>query len=356
MDEATVALIDRIAEGGLAGTVPPKADVVRLLALDPCSPEASYLEERACEVAHRVSGDTGRIAGAVGIDFAPCSMNCSFCSFGERWGVIGEEVVYTEDEVIAMVRAYVEQGATMVTLRSTEFYDLDVLQEWIADIRAQVPGSYEINMNVGELTPERAQAIWECGATSAYHVLRLREGEDTPFDPEVRIATIRAIAASPLLLGTCVEPIGPEHTDDELADGILFGLECGAYSGGVMARVPVPGTPLEHAGTISEDRLMQILAVERIVAGSQYESIGCHPPVERALYAGANSLTVEAGANPRDVEPGAEPWKGFTVAEAKGLLEKAGFAVLLPNPEPRVCPTPRLRTGERTPKPSGRCC
>ncbi|WP_417067797.1 hypothetical protein, partial [Gordonibacter pamelaeae] len=34
MDEATVALIDRIAEGGLAGTVPPKADVVRLLALD----------------------------------------------------------------------------------------------------------------------------------------------------------------------------------------------------------------------------------------------------------------------------------------------------------------------------------
>ena len=89
MDEATVALIDRIAEGGLAGTVPPKADVVRLLALDPCSPEASYLEERACEVAHRVSGDTGRIAGAVGIDFAPCSMNCSFCSFGERWGVIG---------------------------------------------------------------------------------------------------------------------------------------------------------------------------------------------------------------------------------------------------------------------------
>ena len=45
MDEATVALIDRIAEGGLAGTVPPKADVVRLLALDPCSPEASYLEE-----------------------------------------------------------------------------------------------------------------------------------------------------------------------------------------------------------------------------------------------------------------------------------------------------------------------
>ena len=109
-----------------------------------------------------------------------------------------------------------------------------------------------------------------------------------------------------------------------------------------MARVPVPGTPLEHAGTISEDRLMQILAVERIVAGSQYESIGCHPPVERALYAGANSLTVEAGANPRDVEPGAEPWKGF--------------AVRLPNPEPRVCPTPRLRTGERTPKPSGRCC
>ena len=144
-----------------------------------------------------------------------------------------------------------------------------------------------------------------------------------------------------------------KDVDIDEVDALVVGS---GFAGGVMARVPVPGTPLEHAGTISEDRLMQILAVERIVAGSQYESIGCHPPVERALYAGANSLTVEAGANPRDVEPGAEPWKGFTVAEAKGLLEKAGFAVLLPNPEPRVCPTPRLRTGERTPKPSGRCC
>ena len=77
MDEATVALIDRIAEGGLAGTVPPKADVVRLLALDPCSPEASYLEERACEVAHREPGDGASGSAAilettVGLDGAPC--------------------------------------------------------------------------------------------------------------------------------------------------------------------------------------------------------------------------------------------------------------------------------------------
>lgn len=356
MDTKTQRFIDRVYDDGLKGAMPSKETLLDLLALDPCSEETTHLKRRASDMAHAVAGGKARIAGAVGIDYVPCSMNCSFCSFGEKWGVIEREVAYTEDEVIELVRSYVEQGATTVTLRSTEFYDLDVLQDWIADIREQVPGCYEINMNVGELTPERARAIWECGATSAYHVISLREGIDTPFDVEQRKETVRSITGSPLLWGTCLEPIGPEHTDEELTDQVLFGLEQGAYCGGVMARVPVPGTPFEGTEMIGQDRLLQILAAVRLAAGSRYESMGCHPAIEEALYAGANSITVESGTNPRDIEPDKKPWKGLSVADAKALLEKAGFEVALPTDAPRVCSTPRQKTGDHPSKPVGRCC
>lgn len=90
-------------------------------------------------------------------------MNCKFCSFGTEWGLIEEDVIYSKEEIIELVRAYVEAGVTTITLRSTEFYDLNVLSEWLADIREQVPGSYLINLNVGEMSPAMADAAYQAG-------------------------------------------------------------------------------------------------------------------------------------------------------------------------------------------------
>ena len=335
MDQDVLALIDRATDEALRGAVQPKEAIVRMLELDSESEEVTYLRKCASRVAHEASGGKCSIAGAIGVDLCSCDMNCKFCSFGTAWGLVTEEVKYTKEEIVEMARAYVEAGITTLTLRSTEFYDVRVLSEWLADIREQVPGDYLINLNVGELSPAMAEAAYQAGATSAYHVCRMREGIDTPFDPALREQTIRAISASPLRWGTCVEPIGIEHTNGEIADKILYNMSLHPYSMGVMFRVNVPGTPFEGMEPVSKPRMLQILAVARIAAGSRIRCMGCHPAMPEALYSGANSCTVERGANPRDTECNVDEWRGFTVADAVKLIREAGFEPAVVDPDPR---------------------
>ena len=53
-----------------------------------------------------------------------------------------------------------------------------------------------------------------------YHALRLREGIDSGLNPERRKESIRNFQEAGLRVGTCVEPVGPEHTNEEIAEAI----------------------------------------------------------------------------------------------------------------------------------------
>ena len=66
-----------------------------------------------------------------------------------------------------------------------------------------------------------AVQLKEAGFDGAYHIVRLREGTDTQIPREKRIATLDAITKAGLDLYYCVEPIGPEHTYEELVDEML---------------------------------------------------------------------------------------------------------------------------------------
>lgn len=81
---------------------------------------------------------------------------------------------------------------------------------------------------------------------------------------------------------------------------LLAGLEAGAKVCGVMARVPVPGSPLASYPPVSAERLAQLVAVTRICCGQETPDICVHPPVAQAVAWGANVLVVETGAIPRD--------------------------------------------------------
>lgn len=335
MDNEIKELIDKVFEEGVRGASQPREVIIKLLELDPNSEEVGYMKKRAAEMAHIATNDCASISGAIGVDLCSCDMNCKFCSFGTEWGLVEEDIIYTKEEIVELVRAYVEAGVTTITLRSTEFYDVNVLSEWLADIREQVPGSYLINLNVGEMNPAMAEAAYQAGATSAYHVIRMREGIDTPFDVDLRWQTVDAISNSPLRWLTCVEPLGIEHTNEEIADRILENLEHRPYAMSVMARVNVPGTPFEGMEELSEDRMLQFLATLRLCVGTKVRSCGMHPAVPAALYAGGSNFTVERGANPRDTTFNEDVWRGFTVEEAKALIEEAGFRCRPENPDPR---------------------
>ncbi len=335
MDREIKDLIDRATDESMRLAIQPREVIIKLLELDPNSEEVAYLRKCASKVAHYASKNRCGIAGAIGVDLCSCDMNCKFCSFGTEWGLVKDEVKFSKEEIIEMAREYVEAGVSTLTLRSTEFYDVQTLTDWLTEIREQVPGDYMINLNVGEMTPAMAEAAYQAGATSAYHVIRMREGVDTPFDPELRERTIRAIADSPLRWGTCIEPIGVEHTNEELADKILHDMSLHPYSMGVMFRVNIPGTPFEGMPPVPKERMLQILAVVRIAVGATIRCVSCHPPLPEALYSGGCGFTIERGANPRDTEFNENVWKGFTVEQACEEIRKAGFEPAVINPDPR---------------------
>lgn len=321
------AFLDRFLADREAGKELARQDIPRLLAVDPQSPESELLRARARQKAARATGDRGRVWSAVGIEHRPCAMNCHFCSFGASWGLVREEYDWPDEDIIEAARQSVAGGASWFTLRTNQIYSVDRLCGLAEKIRASVPGDYALVVNTGELTPEEGARLKAAGVDGVYHTWRLGEGSATRFAPETRLATMRSIARVGLRLYHMVEPLGPEHENEEIADRIMAAEACGASLGGAMARFNVPGTPFAESGQVGAKRLSQIIAVCRLCAGPRAVDICTVPPLKECLDAGANVVTVEVGSIPRSESTGQRTaWRGFSIADARELLESAGYA------------------------------
>ncbi len=314
----------------LSGVPLKKKEIVRLLDIEIGSREDRYMQSCARLAAKKITGNSGCIWCAVGMDYEPCSMNCKFCSFGERWGLIDEPGHVSKEDIIEYVRQYVAGGAAYIVLRTTEFYNLDFLLTYVPAIREAVPGDYGIIFNTGELDGITAERVNQAGVYGVYHALRLREGHDTPFEPKVRINTMQSVAESGLTLAALVEPLGYEHTNEEIADIFLNAVCCGAQISGVMARFPVRGTPLGEAEMIDEAKIAHVVAALRLSGGKAVRDICVHPASKKALDAGANLMVVESGAIPRDSKFSKAEWLGMNMEKARDLLTGSGYKISSP--------------------------
>ncbi len=329
MNKELVELIDKCKRECLEDVNQPKEVMLQLMSIDPFSEEAQYARDAACEATHTIRKDRGNISFSVGIDYTRCTMGCKFCTFGNGTAVIpeGEEIVIPDDRIVEKVRQRLQQGCSSTVLRTTESFPHDHLVALTRRIRTEIPGKYGIVINTGELDAQMCEDLYEAGATSACHFLRLREGIDTNFDPETRLATMRAIAESKLEFITGIDPVGPEHTNEEIADLLVLTQSFKPSSICIQARCNVEGTPFENAGLISEERQMLLVAVARLTTGCHINSIGCHPHYAGTLYSGGGGYNIEWGAVPRDAEFSEDDWEGFTYEIAKKSLEDAGFWV-----------------------------
>ncbi|MEG6502896.1 helix-turn-helix transcriptional regulator, partial [Desulfovibrio sp. 1214_IL3152] len=234
VDRQFMAVVERVAAGAMRGVLASREDIIRLLDVSPSSAEAAFLGRRAREMAHAVAGNKGRVWSAIGVDCRPCPMNCGFCAFGEKWGLVSHPYEWPCGQIIDAARKSVEQGASWVTLRTTEFYSLPKLLGLVRALRAEVSGSYAVVVNTGEFGPEQASAMRAAGVGVVYHSLRLGEGSTTCFKVEERLATLAAVRDSDLALAHLVEPVGPEHSNEELAHVLLTALSHRAALCGVM--------------------------------------------------------------------------------------------------------------------------
>lgn len=324
--------MDGVIEGAVLkchqGEPLTKEEMVELLAIPLGSPQDDDLRRAAREMAAEKTGDVAHIWGAFGADYARCTMNCHFCSFGDKWKIIDHDRVYTDDEILSQAKEYAQGGAQFIVLRTTEFYDLDRLEALARKIKEGVPGKYELILNIGEFNITQAETLNNAGVEGIYHALRLREGQDTPFKPQMRRDTLDSICRSPLKLISLVEPLGNEHSNEEIAEAFLTVLEYKAVISGAMARIPVPGTPLGNEPQMDDHRLAQIIAVLRLSGGDVVKDICVHPASAEALASGANVVVVETGAVPRDRQVSDGEWRSFSMEEAREGLIRAGYQVL----------------------------
>ncbi len=318
-------LIKKACNNALSGKILSRDDIIALLDLNPDSAEVEKLGAAAREAAAELTGNHGRVWSAIGVDFAPCPVNCDFCSFGEKWGVTKDAYELTTDEIIDLAAKLLHEGAKWLTLRTTEYYSLQKLAATAKKMRSAIAGNYKIVANTGELDRETADLLTSGGIQIIYHSLRLREEINTGIPVKNRLETLAAVKNSPLELAFLVEPVGTEHTSAEIADVFLTAMRYNASLTGAMARVPVPGTPLGNIPAVSERRLAQIAAVTRLAAGRNAPDICIHPPSQQALEWGANVVVVEVGAIPRDTCNTKQEWQNFDINTAITWFNQAGY-------------------------------
>jgi biotin synthase len=317
------AILDRARAGG----APSRQQCVTLLEQPEASPETSAMIALADAISRRRFGNAGTIGGQIGIEVAPCVGNCGMCVFGADFTPFQHQRLSLE-EILLRARQFVDgDRLERLYLMTMHRFDLDWLLDVVAAVRRELGPGVSLVANIGDFDLAQARLLKSAGFDGVYHVCRLREGIDSRLDPALRRRTMQAAREAGLDLHTCCEPIGPEHSPQEIVDQMFLGIELGCSRHAAMRRVAVPGTPLADRGQISLLRLAQAVSVVCLANLENRDlcDIGVHEPNVLSLCSGANSICAESGANPRDTALETEQNLGLTVQDCCDMLREAGY-------------------------------
>ena len=278
--------------------------------------------------ARETFSNQGLIFAQIGLDSQPCGINCKFCSMAKDcMSESGKEsVVRSLDDIVTEAKELAKTGISDLFLMTTAQFSQEDFLRYGKAVRSVLPESMRLVANIADFDLDFARKLKEAGFTGVYHICRLREGIDTGAKLEDRIRTMDAVRDAGLELYYCVEPIGPEHTAEELAAEMVRTREYPVGVMAVMKRTAVPGTPLAANGEISAAKLSLICAVTVLTARPP-RAMCVHEPDELCLMAGANQLYAELGSNPRDTEKDTRNGRGFSVEDARNMLGKAQWGV-----------------------------
>jgi len=310
------------------GEVLTRNELVHLLSL-PVDGEDTYrVMAEAARVSKEVSGGRAEVHAQFAVNLAPCPCECLFCSFAKVNGVFKSATEVTPEQAVVHARQFEMDGANAIYMMTTATYPFSRFLEMAKEVRSHLKPETILIANVGDQNPKDALRLKDAGFAGVYHALRLREGTDTALSPEKRKQSIRNFQAAGLSVGTCVEPVGPEHTNDELAEMIEFTASFNPVFSGAARRISIPGTQIAERGTISEMRMAQIVAVIRLGMPRSVMGNCTHEPCTLGAIAGANLFWAEVGANPRDTRERTEEGRGETVRSCRTLFQESGWELL----------------------------
>lgn len=303
-------------------------EIVSLLSIHPTSTDAYMLLSASRDLSSRLCDNRAEVHAQLAINLAPCPKNCMFCSFAAKNGIFKGSSKISPEQAVEAVLTFEKIGANAIYLMATASFNLEEFCDYGREVRSSLNPDTTLVANVGDMDIHGAKLLKDAGFDGAYHALRLREGDDSDIRPEDRLASIRALKEAGLIVGTCVEPIGPEHSNGELADIIMFTAAHSPAFSGAARRIAIPGTTLATRGMISELRMAQIVAVTRLAVPHSVRGNCTHEPCGIGAMAGANLFWAEAGANPRDVKENTEDGRGLTVETCRTIFREADWEIL----------------------------
>ena len=303
-------------------------DLITLLSFPPDSPESFQTMARANALSKQVSKGKAEVHAQFAINLGICNCDCLFCSFAKINKVFDTPTELLPEQAVSHSLGFEKDGANAIFIMSTAHYPFERFLEVGQEVKRHLAPETTLVANVGDQSPRNAQKLKDSGFAGVYHALRLREGTDTGLSPEKRKESIRHFKDAGLEVGTCVEPVGPEHTNEELARMIEFTASFDPAYSGSARRIPIPGTAMAQRGAISELRMAQIVAVTRLGMPPTVRGNCTHEPCTLGAIAGANLFWAEVGANPRDVEAETEKGRGESVASCKTIFQESHWDIL----------------------------
>ncbi|MBL6957134.1 MAG: radical SAM protein [Chlorobium phaeobacteroides] len=320
--------VEELLKKRRSGGVLSREELVFLLGLPLDSAETYMIMAEANRLSKEHSDGKAEVHAQFALNLAPCSCDCLFCSFAKINDVFHEATELSVEQAVSYARQFEVDGANAVFMMSTAGYPFERFIEVAGEIRRNLNPETTLVANVGDQTLKNAKRLKDAGFAGVYHALRLREGTDSTLSPEKRKESIRNFQEAGLEVGTCVEPVGPEHTNEELAEMIAFTASFDPSFSGAARRIPIPGTAMAKRGVISELRMAQIVAVTRLGMPDSVMGNCTHEPCTLGAIAGANLFWAEVGANPRDIEEKTEEGRGGTVSDCRSIFRESNWDVL----------------------------
>lgn len=304
-------------------------EALALMALPLHGNETYALMAAANRMSRRQFGTKGENHFHIGVNAAPCSLNCGFCSLAQNAGIFKTPVDFSPEQILAWAEEAQANGADALNLMTTGNYAFNRYLEIGRMLRRAV--QTPLVANTRDINHREGEALREAGFVGAYHAVRLGEGRDTPLDPRKRIETIRVFKDVGLLWMNCIEPVGPEHSHAEIVDLMLLARRYGAIYSGVMRRINFPGSPKTQYGMISELEMAKMVAVSRLVMGDVPRAHCTHEPHSLSLIAGANLFFPEAGSSPRDGQADTAQGRGISIKRCHSLQREMGWEPMGPS-------------------------
>lgn len=316
--------MEKLLEKARSGAELTRDDALELLNIDVLS--ADYYELMGVANAESRAQYKGRgsVFAQIGIEASPCPGNCKFCSMAESVFPKENSFLLPVETAEETARLLVKQGADELFLMTTVNYTNSNFLDYAAKVRRHLPDGMRFVANVGDFDLSFARELRKVGFTGVYHVCRLREGVDNDLTLAQRERSLDAACEAGLERYYCVEPIGPEHTHEEMVDEMERTRKYGAEVAAVMKRVCVPGTELYGRGEISSAELAKICAVARLFIKPR-RAMGVHEPDLLSLMSGANQIYAEVSVNPRDLSLSTETSRGASMDKARALLAAANW-------------------------------